>query len=333
MSEDLASALVREGLSVYLPESRPFPHEADEHYLGVSTIVKKSAEEYAQRIIERVVDEPTEDGRYWGWLGNNLCDAGLRPLTPHREIRVEAPIADWDGWRWVGHMDGVSMRKEGVVVHEAKAYTNHDNDSKNEAAFRQAALYLALLTSRMRSGDTHFGLAEFQEDKTARPLVLKPLDAPNTAPWGVCLHISSRMGPPPAIIARSVTQAELDGILQFYTEKALAIKAAVEAGDATVARELWDRAEGGLLEGLSDLTEALDPPDEASLEAYAEAKEAASGREKASKVEKDDAQAKALAIMARLGRDRVETERFFLTAVGGFDGARRPWLRVTEKRE
>lgn len=323
---------------IVYPAGNTHAAEWDAEYLGVSTLVKKTAEQYAQRILgQESEDRPLEDS-YWGFIGNTLCDGALSPITPHREVQFSIPLSD--GWTLVGHADGVTLTPDGkVVVNEGKAYGTIDSLDKNDLAHRQAALYLAMCESMFEfvkhqredfdlKGIT-FNVADFATDKSIVPLRLDS----NTEMWGTCLHVFPRFGPPALVEPRECPAAQRAQVLDFYTRKAEAILQSVRDGNLDAARG-WDRSAEGLTEFTRNLPEMFEGPQHDFLLTHAHAKDDADSTIKAAETVKAMSQAEALAVMSATGQDSLSlSDGTVIKAVGGFGGPRRPWLRVNRPKE
>jgi hypothetical protein len=214
------------------------PKEEGGHYLGMSVLVSHTATEYAERIIQKRLEQEPREQRWWGTLGNTLCTAALAPITPHRECQSRVPIGK-TGWDRVGHFDGIRYYPFGIVVHEGKAYDSVGIEHKEQEAYRQAVGYLCDVDTMRQNAPITLPLAQFQRDLTAKPFELLPTHEP----FGVCLHIFPRSGPDSItpenrpVKPSRVTAENMAHWRSFYDAKCLAIVESVEAGtlDAAMA--------------------------------------------------------------------------------------------------
>lgn len=318
---------------IVYPEGNTHQPEWEGRYLGVSTLVKKTAEQYAQRILQQASEDRDPTDAYWGFLGNSLCDAALAPVTPFREVQFCVDLSD--DWQLVGHADGVTVIDGKVIVNEGKAYGTIDQDDKNDLAIRQASLYLAMFDTQLavaRSQGANaltFPVASFATDDSIEVLAARTdLEA-----WGVCLHVFPRFGPPALVQPVEVPAATRAQVLDFYTRKAEAILASVRAGNLDAARE-WDRSPEGLTEFTRHHPTIYEGPNPDAIQAHALAKHAADAAIKEAEATKAASQAEVLAAMSEAGVDSWQLpDGTVIKAVGGWDGARRPWLRVTPPKE
>lgn len=127
----VALAIEGEAMAIYHPQSGNdhapewVPDARGRIYLGVSTLVKKPAQDYAVRLMLKREDEP-EDGGYWARRGNLAAWDHTRRITPYRENQVrwplDLPLNTPPEGRWthpslmgvdlVGHIDGIRVSGE-----------------------------------------------------------------------------------------------------------------------------------------------------------------------------------------------------------------------------
>src|SRR5688572_20304496 len=92
--DPLCARLENEAMALYHPGERPHPVEwipdpahGMRRFVGVSSLVKETAHDYATYIaLQRSFPDPDEG--FWGEQGNALADFHLRQLTPYRENQV-----------------------------------------------------------------------------------------------------------------------------------------------------------------------------------------------------------------------------------------------------
>jgi hypothetical protein len=169
----IALAIEAEMMSVLHPgsdtgnthEPEWIPNEHGRCYLGVSTLVKRPAEEYATRIMLERLDEDESQGA-WARRGNLRAWDNMRRVTPYRENRLTIQLDRYhlalEGIDLIGHMDGLRVSAEGGTNLSFRGYggkTVHltplehkDQDaleSKVDLAARQAMCYSAMLHRRL----------------------------------------------------------------------------------------------------------------------------------------------------------------------------------------
>jgi hypothetical protein len=242
--------------SRYHPEGHPHPVGS---YVSGSQLVKKSAEELASEMIDKIEGEEDDVPAYYTFRGDSLGDAALQDM-PHGEcrLRYELPeidtgnIADnWDPeevdlgasqalntslWRIQGHPDGVDIINGWVFVDEHKSH-GMPTDNQIEAARRQGLLYLAMMfnAAEANGGRITFENAEWApEDK--RTLAI---DLDEHKPGGVVTAVAPTY-PPPIVEPEQVTRDELDDLLNYYEDKAIAIVKSVLKKDPTADARMWD---------------------------------------------------------------------------------------------
>lgn len=151
-----AAALVR---NRYEP---PGNYHAKGFFISISSLTKKSAREYAQKLLDwKNGDEhPDTVPKYFAFIGNTLGDEAFADY-PHKEIQAVIPIND--KWYAVGHCDALGVevvieevathsdnldepfvnRYRYVIVGEHK-FHGENTDENTEAAKRQGHMYLAM---------------------------------------------------------------------------------------------------------------------------------------------------------------------------------------------
>lgn len=142
----------------------PGNYHAKGFYISISSLTKKSAREYAQKLLDwKNGDEhPDTVPKYYAFIGNTLGDEAFADY-PHKEI--QAVIALDDKWFMVGHCDALKVvdiatitepgydplvvsvathnNARYVIVGEHK-FHGENTDENTEAAKRQGHLYLAM---------------------------------------------------------------------------------------------------------------------------------------------------------------------------------------------
>lgn len=244
----------------YQPAGAVHEPELQAKYLGVSTIVKGTATDYAERILAQKRGEPLPErgSRFWSFRGDNLGREAFADAQAW-EVQASVPLG-LDGWILRGHVDAVYVVDEAVVVGEHKVH-NDVTDEDVEQAFRQGALCLALLEAEaMRLVPPH----DFKQAPWA-PALAPFTWHPEFHAEGVVVGAVRAEGDaggrhePTRAIPRPLSAAERLQVLEFYTDKARAIVTAVLKDDVHIATA-WDLEHGG--EFVRSFQHIMDPPED-----------------------------------------------------------------------
>lgn len=318
--------------------------QAKKPWLGTSAVVKHPARDYAQRIIARQpYAQPRESG-LWGFHGNTHATAHLRPITPHRECRIQVDCGPFDR---IGHADGITFRDEDdkpcpaahatyATVEEHKCYGSLDDADGIALAARQASVYAADIERQVEQGRTHFPLAKFfapKWDPWARPIAAWPNGVKVEA---VVVRVCPRFGPgsitptnrPIKVI--QLSDADKAQVRDFYDRKCKAICRSAWGDKSDLAAREWDHGAEGLLEFTRrDLIPVADGPLADDLRRWsAEAIDVDGIRSR-----RDRCQSELKSLLRRLGvRETLLPDGTRIALVGDFGGHREPHVKVSKPR-
>jgi hypothetical protein len=320
-------------------------YEAEKPWLGTSTVVKHPARDYAQRILARQPYAQPREQNLWGFIGNTLATAHLRPITPHRECRIQVDCGPFDR---IGHADGITFRDESdrpcprdlaayATVEEHKCFGSLDDADGVALAARQASLYAADIERQIEQGNGHFPLAKFHDpawDPWAMPIDRWPRGVKVEA---VVVRVCPRFGPgsitetnrPIKVVPLSM--ADKAQVRDFYDRKCKAIWRSGWAEQSDLAAREWDHGAEGLLEfARRDIVSVADGPLAPDLERWAaEAIEVDGIRAR-----RDRCQSELKSLLRRLGvRETLLPNGTRIALVGDFGGPREPWVKISPPRE
>lgn len=261
-------------------------YHAKGFYISISSIVKKSAREYAQKLLDwkRGDEHPDTVPKYYAFIGNTLGDEAFADY-PHKEVQAVVPI---DGkWFLVGHCDALKVESvhptelavvipEGatsqryVIVGEHK-FHGENTDENTESAKRQGHLYLAMFYRMFLDAQpdpSHptesiaYNIAPYTyvmpdgsrgfDPETMLPLPGAMPSKGTTFVWepdmrpGGVVVAIAEAKPPGNIYPHEVDEAICQQYLDFYMAKAKVVISCFESGDLKAAEE-WD-FEHGILE-------------------------------------------------------------------------------------
>lgn len=197
-------------------------------YLSGSVLTGKTARQIYDQFTSN--DWGDDVPKYWSYLGNTLGDEAFSEEDGwFHEVKVNLPLIG--EWRMTGSADGTKAINNYVFVGEHKAHTD-SSAWKEEKAFRQGAFYLACMWQMVQSGTTTFNTAEWVKGS-------ETWGWPEGAiPGGIVVGIAER-GPPGIVWGRELTLADIEGIFDFYRNKALCLVEAIEKRDRSIAIQ-WD---------------------------------------------------------------------------------------------
>jgi hypothetical protein len=341
VADPIDREFVREAVRLYHPGDKGRPHPVEwlpepiegKLHFGGSSIVKKTAWEYADRVVRQAEDVDEHDS-FYGEQGNKLAEVHFNALTPYQENQVRIPLGTERDF--IAHIDAIlvydletgrnlsfddpSTWSEAIglrtMEHKHQDFSNADEaGGKVDLAERQAVLCQALLRAhilRLRSQGRPVELIVPPDFNEGRTVPAKPLRIPGHVTdidfSRVSTHFWPRNDPRAGVHARRLEITALQAMLDFYVRKAKCIQDAVDAKDANVALS-WDT---GTVEGLQEFRRTpsawevgIDPSRLLKLcleHAYA------SAQVKKWDAVKDDRSATAVALLKEKGAKTCEVE-------------------------
>jgi len=260
-----AERLVRER---YSPDGNYHPKG---FYISVSSLVKKSAKEYAQKLLEWKArrEQPDDVPKFYSFLGNTLSEEAFADY-PHHEVQVVYPIDE--KWTLVGHADAARVENvpdQGrcVILGEHK-FHGENTDGNTEAAKRQGHLYLSLMWTMFKTNQPSDGTGAAMQFNVAPYAYIMPdgspgfdketmtilegailkgnnspfLWEPDIVPGGVVVGIAEAR-PPGNTFTSIADEAICQQYLDFYIKKAKIVIACFDSDSLKPAEE-WDINEG-----------------------------------------------------------------------------------------
>lgn len=243
-----------------------FP-EWENNYLGVSTLVKKTAATYAKRVI--LMEKESSNG-YSGFKGNALADAALADVE-HKEAHLV--LADFvRGWSLEGHCDGLGVEMaepdavHGLTVYEGKS---HDFDGPRDwmLARRQSIVYAAMFAEMLAAGQRTFQQARWTWPDPGTPVAFTLPAGDIKVTHSVCFFMPAHSRGEPRYIEDEATPEALHSALPWARRKFAHILTSIEyawtnygKGEPLDANQLhaalacrggayeWDRGPDGLRE-------------------------------------------------------------------------------------